>query len=102
MAALQRAGVPAGHMLRVFELPDFGFYQARESVKMAGHPLIQHPFWMENSLARSERFGDLPKRPAPLQGEQTDRIVSDMLGLSDAEIRELHEAGVLETSSVPT
>lgn len=101
MASLQGAGVPAGKMLRVAELPDFGYYEARGAYRMSGHPLIDAPFPMENAICRSERIADPAFGPAPQPGEQTDRLVKELLGLSDAEIRALHEAGALETSAVP-
>jgi 2-methylfumaryl-CoA isomerase len=36
-----------------------------------------------------------PARPAPLLGEHTDIVLSEMLGLSSAEIGRLHDAGVV-------
>jgi 2-methylfumaryl-CoA isomerase len=36
-------------------------------------------------------FERLPPRPAPVLGEQTDEILSDILGISDSEISRLHE-----------
>lgn len=47
-------------------------------------------------------FGALPRlppRPAPLLGEHTDEILSALLGLSDAEIGRLHDAGVVQGPS---
>ena len=35
-----------------------------------------------------------PSRPAPLLGEHTDEILARVLGLPDAEIRRLHDAGI--------
>jgi crotonobetainyl-CoA:carnitine CoA-transferase CaiB-like acyl-CoA transferase len=40
------------------------------------------------SLANLQR---LPPKPAPVLGEQTDEILSEILGISDTEISKLHE-----------
>ena len=40
-------------------------------------------------------FERLPPRPAPVLGEQTDEILSDILGISDSEISRLHEDKVV-------
>ena len=97
MEVLQEAGVPAAKMLRVFELPEFAFYQERGAFAPAGHPLIEHPFHMENSIGRSEQIADPTFAPAPLQGEHTDIVMHELLGLDAQTIRELHDAGVLES-----
>ena len=36
-----------------------------------------------------------PTRPAPLLGQHTDQVLSDVLGLSAAEIGRLHDAGIV-------
>lgn len=51
---------------------------------------------MENVQIHSDRVADPPLGQAPLLGEQTREIAAELLGLSDAEIDELIERGVLE------
>jgi formyl-CoA transferase len=36
------------------------------------------------------------ERPAPLLGQDTDRVLAELLGLDEAELRALHAAGVIE------
>ena len=38
----------------------------------------------------------LVKRPAPLLGQDTDRVLAELLGLDAAELAALHAAGVIE------
>jgi len=97
-ARLQAAGVPAARMLRVAELPDFSYYQDRGVFREAEHPTIPYSFKMEYRQFHSERIAPPDFGPAPLPGEQTARIMADLLGLSPAEIERLHEAGVLEST----
>ena len=99
MSELQRAGVPAGKMLRVVEMPNFGFYTERGMLRETGHPLIPSGFFMESSLARSERLSDPPFEPAPLVGEHTVWAASELLGLDRDRIGELVEAGALEAAA---
>jgi 2-methylfumaryl-CoA isomerase len=41
------------------------------------------------------RHGRLPVRPAPLLGEHTEEILAEVLGLSQGEIGDLHDRGVV-------
>jgi 2-methylfumaryl-CoA isomerase len=41
------------------------------------------------------KVGRMPPRRAPLLGEHTDEVLSDLLGLDDSEIRRLYEQGVV-------
>jgi crotonobetainyl-CoA:carnitine CoA-transferase CaiB-like acyl-CoA transferase len=101
MQRLQDAGVPAGRMLRVFELPAFGYFQARDTFRPASHPLINGEFMAESALARSERLKSPEMGPAPAPGEHSAWVARTMLGLNEAEIETLMAEGVLETWSPP-
>ena len=96
MAALQAAGVPAGAMLRVLDLPYFDYYVRRGFFRDVVHPHIAEPFKIEAAPIRSERLPDPPDAPAPLMGEQTLAIARSDLGLAPAEIERLVGGGVLE------
>lgn len=93
---LQEAGVPAGPMLRVSELPQFAYFRERGFFREASHPWIQASFLLEGGPVRSERLLDPPQRPAPLAGEHSVEIVRTRLGLSIEETVRLTEAKVLE------
>ena len=96
MNALQSAGVPAGAMLRVVELPATAYYVDRGLFRLFDHPFLPEPVYMETAPVRSEHLADPPDLPAPLQGQQTIEIARERLGLSEADIGRLLEAKVLE------
>lgn len=96
MELLQKAGVPAGAVLHAGEVPNFGYYAERRAFREELHPHAAEPFMMENVQIHSDRVADPPLGQAPLLGEQTREIAAELLGLSDAEIDELIERGVLE------
>ncbi|MWA02995.1 CoA transferase [Actinomadura sp. LD22] len=98
MNLLQAAGVPAGAMLRVAELPTFPYYAERRLFRLSGHPRIRQEFHLENAPVRSLRLPDPPDGPAPLLGEHTEQIAREALGLSDAEISSLTSENVLQQS----
>lgn len=101
MEHLQRAGVPAGKMLRVFEMPDFGYYRARDSFRTTSHPMIAGEFTMENAMARSAHLKAPEAQPAPVPGEHSVWVARTLLGLADSEIDELLAEGILESAVVP-
>jgi crotonobetainyl-CoA:carnitine CoA-transferase CaiB-like acyl-CoA transferase len=98
MRRLQSAGVPAGAMLRVSELPQFGFFHEREFFQLLAQPQHAAPVVVDNAPLRSEGIARPPLRPAPLLGEQTRPVIREVLGLSDEEIDALLDQKVLETS----
>ena len=95
-ATLQAAGVPAGQMLRVVELPDAPQFQALGTFRTVRHPLIDVPFAVEGAPARS-RLPEPGQHPAPRIGEDSDGVLADWLGLSGQEIEDLLSRGVIET-----
>lgn len=99
MERLQAVGVPAGKMLRVFEMPDFGFYRERGTYAEAGHPLLPGPFMMENSLARSEMITDPDFAPAPVPGEHSSWVAAELLGQDPGTIETHIADGVIEAAN---
>lgn len=92
---LQAAGVPAGHMLRVVELPHSPQHRALGTFREASHPLIDVPFAVEAGHSR----GRLPlpeQRPAPRLGENSSGVVADWLGADAEEMAALEAAGTIE------
>ncbi|WP_441962189.1 CoA transferase [Mycolicibacterium houstonense] len=96
MGLLQAAGVPAGAALSATEVADWDYYVQRRAFREELHPHADEPFTMENVQIHSDRIADPPLRQAPLLGEQTREIASELLGLADADIDDLIAAGVLE------
>ena len=95
MAELQGAGVPAARMLRVAELPDFGYYRERNMFRVETHPYLQESVIAERWASKGDGGHEAPISPAPLMGEHSKEVVE---GWTDrfAEIPELIQSGILE------
>ncbi|MBI4312229.1 MAG: CoA transferase [Chloroflexi bacterium] len=102
MRLLQEHGVPAGAVLTNKELLLDPHYKAREFFQIVEHA-------PESGIGRRPypgvawRFSKTPgslRHPAPLLGQDNERILSELLGRSGKEIEELAAAGV--TGKAPT
>jgi crotonobetainyl-CoA:carnitine CoA-transferase CaiB-like acyl-CoA transferase len=104
METLQAAGVPAGAMLRVADLPGFDYFVERGFFRAAPHPHLAEPLTVEAAPVRAERLAPPSQRPAPLAGEHTMAIVGDELGVPPDEIERLVRTGAIEplASHAPT
>ena len=96
MEALQGAGVPAGAMLRVADLPAFEYYRQRDLYRDVTNPYLAGGYTVETRGCRSEHLPDAPEHPAPLLGEHTIAVAAERLGLTAGEIEGLLTDKVLE------
>lgn len=96
MEELQAAGVPAGAMLRVSELPDFDYFVQRRLFRECRHPYMADPFMIETAPVRALHLPDPPERPAPVMAEHTIDLLRQRLDLDSTTIEALLEAGTLE------
>jgi crotonobetainyl-CoA:carnitine CoA-transferase CaiB-like acyl-CoA transferase len=101
MEALQAAGIAAGAMLRVSELPTSDYYVERGFFRTAKHPHMSDPVTVEAAPFRAEALPDPLEMPAPLLGEHTTELMSARLGLDQPTIAALIEAGALEQWKMP-
>ena len=95
MDTLQAHGVPAGivaHAAHHFDDPHLGARGYRRPVEQPGIGRVV----MEGPAFRGSDLPESIVKPAPMLGEHTREIASRLLGLSDAEIAERIDAGVLE------
>jgi len=90
---LQRAGVPAGPVLRVDELLDNEQLNARDGVVTIDHP-VAGPRRQMGLPWRMDSLG-VEYRRAPLLGEHTHEILTGLLGISEADYNRLEAGGVL-------
>ncbi len=93
---LQAAGIPAGPMLRLPEQltdPQLGERGAFASMT---HPHLSGPVPTGAHIARFSTIADPPLRPAPLPGEHTIDICSELLGMQEDAIADLVQRGVLQ------
>ena len=64
-------------LIEIVNQPEIGSYP------MAGLPL------------RFDDLANMPIKPAPLLGENTDEVLSDILGMPDHSIADLHDRGII-------
>jgi crotonobetainyl-CoA:carnitine CoA-transferase CaiB-like acyl-CoA transferase len=95
MERFQAAGVPAGMMMRVADHESDPHLLAREFWRPVDQPTIG-TIPMEGSPFRSRMIPSIDLRPAAFHGEHTRELCSTLLGMDEAEIDALFEAGVLE------
>ncbi|WP_055475697.1 CaiB/BaiF CoA transferase family protein [Gordonia sp. HS-NH1] len=96
MTALQKAGVPAGAMLRLPELLTDPHLLERNAYSQLEHPLLSGPLPTAVRVARFTSIPDAPLRPAPAPGADTREIALEVLGLDEAELGALVADGVLQ------
>ena len=99
MGTLQAAGVPAGMMIRVIEMPDAPGYRALGTFRTAHHPLLDAPFQVEGPVAHFERVPEPDQRPAPRVGEDSVAVIKHWLGLGDDEIAPLLADKIIEQAA---
>jgi crotonobetainyl-CoA:carnitine CoA-transferase CaiB-like acyl-CoA transferase len=64
------------------------------------HPLIPHELPAENVAAPYSNLALPPERPAPLSGQHTREICTDLLDLTTEEINEYLASGILHETDI--
>ena len=93
MEALSAAGVPCSAVLDTVELHDNPHLRERGFIHTLEHPHhgeIQLLGWAPR-MSKS----DVPLQRAPLLSEHADEVLEADLGLDEAQVRALREAGVV-------
>lgn len=80
MTLLQVAGVPAGMMLRVADMPGFAHYRERGFFREVANPAVAAPFLVEARPVRAAHLPDPDCAPAPLMGQDDAAVLRDWLG----------------------
>lgn len=96
METLQRAGVPAGMLMRAADLPAWDYFRQRRFFRSEVHPQIGTEMLAENAPVLATHLPDPPTRPAPLAGEHTVDVIADWLDLDPSEIERLIAEEILE------
>jgi crotonobetainyl-CoA:carnitine CoA-transferase CaiB-like acyl-CoA transferase len=100
MRVLQERGVPAGvsrapcDLLNNAHLRARGFWQWIDRAHVGAHPQPSPPYRLDGA--------DRPRlQPSPTLGQFNEAVLSELLGLTSAEIDGLAERGVIGTLAVP-
>ena len=95
MRRLQAVGVPAGVVNDTRDLFDDPQLRHREHFTWLDHPEMG-PYATDYTETQLSLTPGRLDRPAPLLGQDTEYALREIVGLSEGEYRELHEAGALE------
>ena len=93
MHRCQQAGVPAGVVETCEDLFNDAQLSHRNHYVFLDHKEIGRHAYDANCFTLSE--SPPTYKPAPLLGEHTDWVLSEILNLPEAEIEDLHRSGVL-------
>ncbi|MBI3967575.1 MAG: CoA transferase [Chloroflexi bacterium] len=85
---LNRAGVPVSPVYNIADIMEDEHYQARENVVVVEDPVLG-PVAMPNAVPRLSRTPGEVRTTAPLLGQHSAEVLSEWLGLSQAQIDEI-------------
>lgn len=97
MAVMERHEVPAGPVRAVSEVLDDPQVKHRGVLSGLRHPLLDKPS-VAIGASFPVKFSEMPSKPelpAPLLGMHNDEVFGSLLGLSKADLDDLHQAGVI-------
>jgi crotonobetainyl-CoA:carnitine CoA-transferase CaiB-like acyl-CoA transferase len=100
-AQLQVAGVAAGAAVHVKDLLDDPQLAHRHALGQLPQPGWDEPLTVETGIALFDAIAPPALNPAPVMAQHTRWVCQTILELSDAEIDQLAEGGILELSEGP-
>jgi crotonobetainyl-CoA:carnitine CoA-transferase CaiB-like acyl-CoA transferase len=92
---LWSAGVPVAPVVHPSEQLGFEQLAARRFFETVEHPISGEAVHVTFPFRFPGEEGPVHRRAAPTLGQHNDEVLRDILGLSDAEIAGLREAGVI-------
>ena len=93
---LQDRGIPSGPVLRGPDLIDNPHYVDRGTFNNVDHPRVG-PKWYQGFAWRMSKTPGQVHWPSPTLGQHNRKIYRELIGLTDAEIDDLEETGVIGT-----
>jgi CoA:oxalate CoA-transferase len=99
LAALEEARIAASPVMTIPEAVDDPHFKAREMIRKVPDPVLGELTSPGFPFKFSE-LGKLPDLTAPLLGEHGDMVLRAHLGLGDAELARLRDAGVVHSANV--
>jgi crotonobetainyl-CoA:carnitine CoA-transferase CaiB-like acyl-CoA transferase len=102
MRLLQEHGVPAGFMQRATEFDEDPQFVARGFLRLQDQPQFDEPLVTQDGEAVFSTMGRPRFGPAPIVGEHTYAVCSEVLGMTEAEIDDLIGRGTLEAPPTTT
>src|SRR5437870_6086955 len=96
LAILTKAHVPCAPVRTTREVVNDPHLASREAWTDVEHPRRGKTRVPNSPIRLHGSAPGIVRRPAPLLGQDTDRVLAELLGLSTAELAALHAAGVIE------
>jgi formyl-CoA transferase len=96
LSILTKAHVPCAPVRTAREVANDPHLVSREAWIDVGHPRRGKTRVPNSPIRLHGSAPGIVHRPAPLLGQDTDRVLAELLGLSTAELAALHAAGVIE------
>jgi CoA:oxalate CoA-transferase len=97
-AVLDAAGIPVGAINTLDQVVKHPQVAARGALASCDHPIAGALKVVGPPVRLSETPGAI-RRPAPLLGQHTDEVLRTLLGLEDAAIEQLRQAGAIGSHS---
>ncbi|MBP2638468.1 MAG: yfdE 2 [Firmicutes bacterium] len=94
IAALDKAGIPCGPINSIERVVNNEQVKARDMIVETDHPVAGKIKMAGIPIKLSETPGSV-ERPAPLLGQHTEEILSEILGISSEEVAQLKTQNVL-------
>jgi len=95
IGAFEAAGAAVAPIYDIAQVCADPQYQALDSITTVNDATLG-PIRMQNLMFRMSGTPGQVRHPGPRLGEHTDDVLREVLGLSEARLRELHAAGVIE------
>ena len=95
VSAFEEAGAAVAPIYDISQVLADPQYQALQSITTVEDSTLG-PIKMQNLMFRMSETPGRVDHPAPRLGEHTDEVLREILGLSEAQLRELHACGVIE------
>ena len=92
--SLQNAGVQAGAVMNIAEIVESSHLNDRGYIESWDHPIVGNKRYHRAPMVMSETPVKIRKRPS-LLGEDTERVLGEVLGYSPEQVHQLIEAGVV-------
>ena len=93
--AFEEAGAAVAPIYDIAQVCEDAQYQALGSITTVEDKTLG-PIKMQNLMFRLSETPGKVRHPGPRLGEHTDEVLREVLGLSEARLRELHASGVIE------
>lgn len=92
---ISAAGVPFGRVQNVAQACESGIIRSRNMLWKVNDPAFGREIEIPGTPIKMHGCEDAPYKAAPMLGEDTDKVLKTLLGMSDAELERMHRTGAV-------